>query len=135
MTRYLLKKRVYNTLIGRRYKLICKICNFPFKIISCPNCKSQNIDWVDKNLKEKVKCSNCELIIDACELDGCVESKPCKYRLWQCENCDMKYSRKQEKCLKCGGIVYTIGRKFYHCKCYENSFIDLNGEDDDGENI
>jgi len=64
--RYVLTRRVYTTLIGRGYKLICKICEEPLQV------------------------------------GDCVESKPSRYRK----------------------------RKFYHCDCYEDSFIDLNGNSD-----
>ena len=67
MARYILSKRIYNTLRGRGYELICKICRCPLHI------------------------------------DDCVESKPSKYRK----------------------------RKFYHCKCYDDSFIDVDNHGKD----
>lgn len=67
MPRYELTRRVYNTLIGRGYKLICKICRCPLQV------------------------------------GDCVESKPSKYRR----------------------------RKFYHCECYDESFLDVGDENDD----
>ena len=71
MTRYKLSQRVYTTLVGRGYHLICKIC--------------------EKKL----------------EVGDCIESKPNKYK----------------------------NRKFYHCDCYQDSFIDLpDGDDDESEN-
>lgn len=69
MVKYLLTRRVYNTLIGRGYRLICKICRCPLQV------------------------------------GDCVESKPSKYRR----------------------------RKFYHCDCYQGSFIDLPNGDEEGE--
>lgn len=70
MARYILTRRVYNTLVGRGYKLICKICG-------------------------------CQL-----QINDCVESKPSKYRR----------------------------RKFYHCDCYDGSFMDIGNGDDDETN-
>ena len=128
MARYILTKRVYNTLHGRGYKLVCKICEFPLKIAKCPKCRSQNIVWADK-LKEQFKCKNCGFKDDACNLEGCVESKPSKYRLWLCSKCGKKYSKKQEICISCDGIVYTFGRKFYDCKCYDDSFFEAEDND------
>jgi len=61
MARYTLTQRIYNTMIGRGYKLVCKICEVPLQV------------------------------------EDCVESKPSKYRR----------------------------RKFYHCDCYDGSFIEL----------
>ena len=69
MSRYYLTKRVYNTLMGRGYKLICKICSLPLQI------------------------------------NDCIESKPSKYKK----------------------------RKFYHCECYDGSFIEI--EDNDNEDF
>lgn len=73
LTRYVLTRRVYTTLVGRGYKLVCKIC------------------------EQKL------------HIGDCVESKPSKYR----------------------------NRKFYHCDCYDDSFIDLpngNGNSNGDEN-
>ena len=71
LTTYTLTKRVETVLIGRGYKLVCKIC--------------------EKKL----------------EVGDCIESKPNKYK----------------------------NRKFYHCDCYQDSFIDLpDGDDDESEN-
>lgn len=123
MARYILTKRVYNTLLGRGYKLVCKICGFNLEIAKCPKCRSQNVVWADK-LKQQFKCNKCDFKDDACNLNGCIESKPSKYRIWQCESCKEKYSRKQERCPKCKGKVYTFGRKFYHCSCYDDSFFE-----------
>lgn len=67
--RYILTKRTYNVLIGRGYKLVCKICKYPLQI------------------------------------GDCVESKPSKYRR----------------------------RKFYHCDCYDESFIEVEDDGDNGE--
>ncbi len=67
MARYTLTKRIFNTLKGRGYKLVCKICDCPLQVG----------DWV--------------------------ESKPSKYRR----------------------------RKFYHAECYDESFIEVEGEDDE----
>jgi len=39
MARYTLTKRVYNTLIGRGYKLECKICECPLEIDDCVESK------------------------------------------------------------------------------------------------
>lgn len=39
MGRYILKKRTYNTLIGRGYKLVCKICGCPLQIDDCVESK------------------------------------------------------------------------------------------------
>lgn len=69
MGRYTLTKRIYSTLKGRGYNLVCKMCNRPLHI------------------------------------GECIESKPNKYKM----------------------------RKFYHCECYDNSFIDVEGPDDDVE--
>lgn len=96
MARYILTKRVFNTLRGRGYNLKCKICEFPFEIAKCPKCRSQNVVWAD-NLKKEFKCESCGFQDVACNLNGCVESKPSKYRR----------------------------RKFYHCKCYDDSFFEV----------
>lgn len=130
MPRYILSRRVFNTLSGRGYKLICKICGFAFKIARCPKCGKYDIVWDDAE-KINFRCNDCEFVDDACNMDGCVESKPSKYRLWRCEKCGEKYSRKQEMCVECGGRIYTSGRKFYHCKCYDDSFFEVEDDDDD----
>jgi len=96
VARYILTKRVYNTLLGRGYKLVCKICEFPLEIAKCPKCRSRNVVWAD-SLKQEFKCKDCGFKDDACNLNGCVESKPSKYRR----------------------------RKFYHCKCYDDSFFEV----------
>lgn len=105
MARYILTRRVYNTLLGRGYKLACKICEVSFKVVKCPSCDSNNVAFKDSD-EEYYLCKKCGHSGFACDLDGCIESKPSKYRK----------------------------RKFYHCSCYEKSFIDLpNGDDDDEE--
>ncbi len=96
MSKYTLTRRVYNTMVGRGYNLVCKICDMPLEI-----------------MQE-------------------VESKPSKYRKWNCDQCGYSSEDKPDKrsrigeywylqCPECGGIVYCIGRKFYHSTCYEDA--------------
>ena len=35
MVKYTLTKRVYNTLIGRGFNLVCKLCNLPLQVGDC----------------------------------------------------------------------------------------------------
>ena len=98
LARYILTRRVYNTLIGRGYKLVCKICECELKIAKCPKCNSENIVVFNE---EYYLCKNCNHKDLMCSLNGCVESKPSKYRR----------------------------RKFYHCDCYDGSFMEI---EDDG---
>lgn len=77
MVRYVLTERVYNNLISRGYKLVCKICGKPLGL-------DENGNFVPNH---------------------CIESKPSKYRR----------------------------RKFYHCECYDGSFIETADDGDDGD--
>ena len=69
--RFILTRRNYNTLIGRGYNLVCKLCKHPLQI------------------------------------GDCIESKPSKYG-------------KQK-------------RKYYHCECYDGSFIDVGDDEEDND--
>lgn len=104
MPRYILSHRVFKTLIGRGYKLVCKTCDLPFQVAKCFYCGSEDVKFKDKT-KEYYICKDCGFSDLACKLDGCVESKPSKYRR----------------------------RKFYHCRCYDGLFKDFPDEDDDDE--
>lgn len=105
MARYILTKRVFNTLRGRGYKLVCKLCGLPFEIAKCPKCRSQDIVWVDKRIKEKFMCNGCGFSDEGCNLKGCIESKPSKYKR----------------------------RKFYDCGCYDGSFFESDEVDEDDD--
>lgn len=114
MSKYVLTVRVYHTLEGRGYKLNCKICSAPFLPLP-PNVS-------ETSPKAKV-------------FPYLIESKPSKYRHWECdkcgEKCDEPLSPKVQipndkwvyKCSECGGILYHVGRKLYHSRCYEDSHL------------
>lgn len=70
------------------------------------------------------------------EKNSTVESKPSKYHHWECEKCGERMDDKPDKKTRiapdnwvyihkkygdeeCGGIIYNIGRKFYHIECYD----------------
>ena len=100
MKSYVLTRKVYNMMVGRGYNLICKICRM------------------------------------ALETGDEVESKSSKYRKWQCDKCGFTSKNKPKKkkrigevwyieCPVCQGIVYSVGRKFYHKRCYNDSHIDV----------
>jgi len=80
----------------------------------------------------------CKICGEALEIGDLVESKPSKYRHWECFNCKEQFNFKPQKnlhigeywyyrCPQCGGVAYCIGRKFYHSSCYEGSHYDING--------
>lgn len=62
-----------------------------------------------------------------------IESKPSKYRHWECDKCGKRYedppNQKVQiatnecvfKCPDCNGTLYHMGRKLYHSQCYEDS--------------
>lgn len=104
MPRYILTHRVHKTLIGRGYELVCKTCGISFKVAKCSHCGSGDVKFKDEE-KEYYLCKNCGFSDLACTLDGCVESKPSKYRR----------------------------RKFYHCRCYDGLFKDFPDGDEDAE--
>lgn len=111
---YLLTRRTYNTLQGRGYKLVCKICGDNLEFIT-----AQRPDETDKEYQERKNKSM-------------IESKPSTYHKWKCDNCKVVLHDKPERnsmlgnrwyytCPDCGGVVYHVGRKFYHEICYEAS--------------
>jgi len=106
MSRYILSERTYNTLVGRGYRLVCKICE-------------------------------CNL-----EIGQEVESKHSGYWRWECEDCGWNTKKKPKerkrigkrwvlKCPICSGTVFCIGRKFYCASCYDKSFRNGNGDNDE----
>ena len=117
-SRYILTPRVYSTLEGRGYKLICrrKTCELPLDKLTP---KSRNETEADYERRKE----NCT-----------IESKPSKYHHWECDKCGKKMDEKPTQHIRvieqarehwfyvcsCGGIIYDIGRKFYHAKCYDD---------------
>ena len=64
-------------------------------------------DKVKKLLTSRGYNLICKICEEKFKVGDCIESKPNKYR----------------------------NRKFYHCKCYQNSFIDLSNDVDDDEDL
>lgn len=118
MSKYRLTQRVYHTMQGRGYRLVCKKCNNP--LLPAP---LRPLDHKAAKIWDK-----------STEWD--IESKPSKYRKWICEKCEYEIYEVPKKsklvgnrwfysCPKCNGIMYNVGRKLYHSDCYENLHIDV----------
>ena len=119
MARYLLSVRIYNTLVGRGYKLVCRRqqCNLP----------------LDKMTPEKQMENETVEEYEARKLESTVESKPSKYHHWECDKCGERLGYKPKSVRVrntwvylheengCGGRIYNIGRKFYHASCYDET--------------
>lgn len=104
MSRYTLTERTYNTLIGRGYKLVCKICNCHLEIGQEVESK-HSAYW-------RWECEDC----------GWYAKRPPKKR--------KRVGRAFFfSCPECNGKVYRIGRKFYCAQCYDNSFRGTNNEE------
>lgn len=97
MSRYILTERTYNTLIGRGYKVVCKICGCPLVIGQEVESK-HSAYW-------RWECEDCG---------------------WHDKRKPRKRKRIGRRwvlvCPKCGGTVYRMGRKFYCAECYDSSF-------------
>lgn len=119
MARYLLTPRIYNTLVGRGYKLVCRRqrCNLP----------------LDKLSPEKPMPNETDEAYEARVLESTVESKPSKYHHWECDRCGERLGYKPKSVRvrntwvyiheenDCGGRIFNIGRKFYHASCYDET--------------
>jgi len=93
LSRYILTKRVYDTMVGRGYYLVCKRCDCPLQIGDKVESKhSKYRRW---------KCANCGKISQRATKRGLIEGIITLV------------------CRLCGGRVYIIGRKFYHAECYD----------------
>ena len=105
-------------MVGRGYKLVCRKCDIDLKKLT-----KRLIGESDDEYKARRR--NCT-----------VESKPSKYHHWECDKCgermdgkpDSKtmvspdnwvYIHDRHDGVECGGVIFNIGRKFYHLDCYE----------------
>ena len=106
MSRYKLTKRVIDTMVGRGYNLVCKICEISLKqgdiIESKP---SKYPRW---------KCEKCGNITN---------ERPTKRIMVRGNWFFVCRKYNGEKGRICGGIVFNYGRKFYHAECYDKSHL------------
>lgn len=90
-------ERTYNTLIGRGYKLVCKICGCNLEIGQEVESKHSSY-W-------RWECEDCG---------------------WNSKRKPKDQKRIGRKwvssCPMCTGTVYCVGRKFYCAECYDSSF-------------
>lgn len=97
MSRYVLTERIYNTLIGRGYKLVCKICG-------CHLEKEQEVESKHSSYW-RWECEDCG---------------------WNSKRKPKDHKRVGRgwvlSCPMCTGTVYRVGRKFYCATCYDSSF-------------
>lgn len=110
MSRYVLTKRLYNTMTGRGYKLVCRICKVPLQkgdLIESKPSKYQN--W---------ECDRCQVTTKSGKSKAfSTKTKP-KARV------PMPLERKGlPKCWRCGGPMHYVGRKFYHADCYDDMHV------------
>lgn len=93
MSRYILTKRIYSTLVGRGFHLVCKRCDCPLQVDDEIESKhSKYLRW---------ECINCGRISQRQAKRGYIRG------IWTLV------------CRICSGRVYIIGRKFYHSHCYD----------------
>jgi len=97
MSRYILTERILNTLRGRGYKLVCKICGNDLK--------------EDQEVESKHSAYWCW----QCECCGWKSKRKPKER----KRIGREWS---VACPACNGTVYRLGRKFYCASCYDESF-------------
>ena len=95
MARYLLSVRIYNTLVGRGYKLVCRRqrCNLPLEKMT-PEKRME---------KETVK------EYEARQLESTVESKPSKYHHWECDKCGERIGYKPKSVRVCVWGATEVG--------------------------
>jgi len=111
MSKYILTDRIYFTLMGRGYKLICKICG----------CNLIPGDEIESKRGKYHKW-----ICDKCHYSQTRKPKNKK---------KIGPEKWVRECPECGGEMYLIGRKFYHRACYEGSQLDGDEEEIDRKNI
>jgi len=93
-------------MIGRGYKLVCKVCNVPLQkgdLIESKPSKYQN--W---------ECDRCQVISKS----GI--SRPFSTKRKPKARVPTTMERSLPKCWRCGGPMHYVGRKFYHGDCYDS---------------